>query len=128
MKKKIIIILGIAVILFLGYFFGSGFVKNPTVIVTDYSISQDEKEMTINTSIASSMGYIRKAKTKRHGNYVNVDFYYAFGGINGKIGAKSTYTLPLENVYEISVYTGNGHYEPVLRKNDDGTWKLIKYN
>ena len=78
-------------------------------------------------TVASSMGYIRKASIHRQeGGKLYLDFYSAFGGMNGNIGAKNEYTIPLnEETNIISIYRKSNCYEEVLVKSDDGSWQKI---
>jgi len=53
-----------------------------------------------------------------------LDCYNAFGGINGSIGAKTSYTLPLnEDTTMIAIYRNSNAYEEVLTKDRDGVWQ-----
>lgn len=123
--KKIIIAFLIIITLFLAYFIGSGFGKISSANIYEYSISEDGKEITLNMGVASSAGYIRKvAINQQHGGKMYLDCYAAFGGFNGNIGAKSTYTLPLnEETTVIAIYRNTNAYEEVLVKDSDGVWQ-----
>lgn len=125
MKKKSVIMIGMIAAVFLIYFFGPGFMKNAAVYIEDYTVNADGSEITIHTGMASSMGYIRKASiSQQEGGHLYVDFYGAFGGMNGSIGAKNVYTLPLKEETDIiGIYRNPNCYEQVLVKDDDGVWK-----
>lgn len=128
MKKKLIVILA-AVISLLGiYFFGSGFAKQGGVFISEYSVSPDGSEMTIQVGVASSIGYIRKVSAhQKEDGKLYLDCYSAFGGINGSIGAKSTYTIPLnEDTKTIGLYRYNNTYEDILEKDRNGEWQRIR--
>lgn len=127
MKKKRIAIIAITVIAVsaLSYFVGTGFIKRPDVILTDYSVSEDGTKLTFNVSVATSMGYIRGFKDKGGGikpHYLT--FYSAFGGLNSSFGAKSEFELELgENDTEIYFNRTEGGYELVLQKDEEtGEW------
>lgn len=128
MKKKIIIGFSIIIFLFLLYFIGSGFGKITSAFIYEYSISEDNKEITLNISVASSAGYVRKvAIHQQQGGTMYLDCYAGFGGVNGNIGAKTTYTLPLdEERTVIALYRNTNDYEDVLEKNSDGVWQRIQ--
>lgn len=123
MKKIITIIIALVILLSGVYFIGSGFVKNSSVYITDYTVSEDGKEITVETAVSSSVGYIRKANIKSADGKLYIDFYNAFGGLNGKLGAKNTFTFPLIGDVElIALYRNTDCYETVLI-NDNGQWQ-----
>ena len=128
MKKIIRMAVGILIVLSVIYFIGSGFTKNSSVYIDEYSISADGKELTVNIGVASSAGYVRKlAVHQQEGGKLYIDCYSAFGGFNGNIGAKHIYSLPLEeNTDRIAIYRNANAYEEVLRKGADGKWQRVK--
>jgi len=126
MKKIITIILLVAVTLTAIYLIGTGYITNGGVYLGEYTISDDGTEMTFNTGVASSMGFIREYKDEGGGvkpHYLK--FYSAFGGLNGSWGAKNEFVLLLDaDDTEIYFYRGNGGYELVLQKNEEsGLWE-----
>ena len=126
MKKIITIILLVAVTLTDIYLIGTGYITNGGVYLGEYTVSDDGTEMTFNTGVASSMGFIREYKDEGGGvkpHYLK--FYSAFGGLNGSWGAKNEFVLPLDaDDTEIYFYRGNGGYELVLQKNEEsGLWE-----
>lgn len=127
MQKKKFLTLGIVIVWALMYFVGSGFTKNKSVYIADYSVSADGKEMTINAGVFSSIGYIRDVKVhQQKGGKLCLDFYSAFGGPNGKIGAKDSFTFEInDETTIIAVYGLSNSYEEVLVKDEDGTWKIL---
>lgn len=128
MKKKIMIVLMIGVLLFLMYFFGTGFMKNGSTYIDQCTISESGTEMTIRVGVSSSAGYIRKVQVhQQQGSRLYLDCYNAFGGINGPIGAKDVYTIPLNGDTEvIALYRNTNCYEEVLRKDNNGQWQKIR--
>jgi len=127
--KKAIIISAIVIIALIGtYLIGSGFLREGEVFIGDYTISADGSEITIDVGVASSIGYVRKvAVHQQEGGKLYLDCYSAFGGINGSWGAKSTYTIPLdENTTTIALWRNTNCYEVVLEKDDDGVWQRVK--
>ena len=126
MKKIITIILLVAVTLTAIYLIGTGYITNGGVYLGEYTVSDDGTEMTFNTGVASSMGFIREYKDEGGGvkpHYLK--FYSAFGGLHGSWGAKNEFVLPLDaDDTEIYFYRGNGGYELVLQKNEEsGLWE-----
>ena len=130
MKKKVTIGIIVAVVLCGGYFIGSGFLKNGSVYVKEYSVSGDGREITLDIDTASSVGYIRKmAVSQQMGGKLYIDCYAAFGGINGRIGAKNSFTLPLdEDTTMIGIYRNKNAYQEVLHKDEDGIWRRTQAN
>ena len=126
MKKKVFPVIGVILILALAYFWvSSGFIKNTSVFINDYTVSSDGKKITINVGVSSSMGFIREVKVhQQQGGKLYLDCYSAFGGLNGRIGAKDTFTFLLsEDTSSIAVYRNSDCYETVLVKNADGLWQ-----
>lgn len=130
MKKKMVIGIIVAVVLCGGYFIGSGFLRNGSVYMDGYSVSGDGREITLDIGVAASRGYIRKMEiSQQMGGKLYIDCYSAFGGINGRIGAKSSFTLPLDADTEIiGIYRNANCYEEILHKDEDGTWRRTKAN
>ena len=128
MKKKVFAVLGVIIALILIYLVGSGFMKNTSASITDYYVSDDGKEITISVGVASSMGYIRDVSVhQQHGGKLYLDCYSAFGGLNGSIGAKNTFTFGLnEDTTIIAIYRNSNTYEEVLIKTEDGSWQRAK--
>lgn len=125
MKKRFAILLGILLALFVIYFFGSGFVKNTSCFVEDFAVSDDGARITLRMGVASSMGYLRNvAVHQQQGGRLYLTCYSAFGGLNGSVGARDTFTFPLdEDTAVIALYRNENCYEPVLLKGEDGAWR-----
>ena len=125
-KKKIALISIIAVIaLIIALFISTGFTKNPNVVIVDYSVSEDGKELTFTTGVPQSIGYVRGFTDVGGGVKPHyLDFYSTFGVINSDWGAKNEYVLALdENDTEIYFNRADGGYELVLQKDiDTGKW------
>jgi len=127
--KKIIIISVLVIITIVGtYLIGTGFLKESEAYISDYTVSADGSEITIDVGVASSIGYVRKVSVhQQEGGKLYLDCYSAFGGLNGSWGAKSTYTIPLdENTTTIALYRNTNCYEVVLEKDSDGVWQRVK--
>ena len=128
MKKKFwtaVVLLGLV----LGaYGVGSGFVKEGSAYIQDYTVSADGSEITLEIGVGSSAGYIRKiTEHQQQGGKLYLDCYAAFGGMNGSVGARTTYTLPLEEeTSRIGLYRKANCYEEVLRKDGQGVWQRVK--
>lgn len=131
MKKKIITVIASVVVLIMAFFIGTGFMKNPNVVLTHYSISEDGTEITLNVTVSTPIGYVRSFHDKGGGikpHYLT--FYSTFGGINSSFGAKSTYILKLTpNDTEIYFNRRDGGYELVLVKDEEtGQWQKPLYS
>ena len=124
MKKKMIWVKGIILILVLVYFFGPGLMKNTTAYVTDYTVSADGREITIRFGVLSSTGYIRNVTVhQQQEGKLNLDCYLAFGGLNGRIGAKDTFSFQIdEDTSIIAICRNEKTYGEVLVKAEDGSW------
>ena len=128
MKKTIIIFVGIVLVLGALYVLGSGFTKAGSAFIQDYAVSDDGTSMTITVGISGSVGYIRKVSVRQQeGGKLHLDCISAFGGINGSIGAKSEFVIPLdENTNTIGLYRNGNTYEVVLEKDASGEWNRVK--
>ena len=95
--KKPLTIIAVIILLILGaYYIGLGFLPRTDVVVADFEVSEQEDEMTIYTYILSSAVYSRTVKNVSDDpEKMKLKFYSAFGGVNGSIGAKSEFDLPL---------------------------------
>ncbi len=122
--KKIFIILLSAVVLFFGvYFIGSGFTLRKDVVIYDFSVSDDGSFINIKAGVSSSAGYIRAVKNVSDNEEIkDLQFYSAFGGINGKTGSRESFDIPItDKVREI--YIGG---QLILYKNEDtGLWERV---
>lgn len=128
MKKSIkVFVIALITIVLLStvlYLMVPGFTKQESVYITDYTVSEDGKEMTIKIGVSSSMGYVRKVSVhQQQGGKLYLDCYSAFGGINGSWGAKSEYIIQLDEETEaIALYRNSDCYEVVLNKTEDDKW------
>lgn len=126
MKKKVLIIISILIALVLILFIGTGFTKNPNVVIREYSLNEDGSELNFTVGMPFSIGYTRGYKNKGGGikpHYLN--FYNTFGVINSSFGAKFEYVLELDE-YSTEIYfnRADGGYELVLQKNiETGEWE-----
>jgi len=128
MKKIIIAICCIVVLLFAVYFFGSGLMLQSNAYIYDYELSEDGSEMTIDVGVSTSIGYIRTVRVhQQESGKLYLNFYQAFGGINGSVGAKNSFTLSLnEDTEVIGICRAHNCYDVVLEKNEDGVWEFVK--
>lgn len=102
----------------------TGLMKNTSVYIAAYTLSDGGTEMTVRTGIGSSMGIVRRVKVvSREGGTVKLDCFCGFGGLNGAVGAKDTYVIPLEaSDTAIALCRDGNRYETVLVKDDAGAW------
>ncbi len=129
MKNKKWLVAGTAaviVVLIVSFLVGTGFRKRTDVFLTEYAVSEDGTKITLQTSVASSMGYVRGFHNDGGGvkpHYLT--FYATFGGLNSRLGAKDTFVLDVgEDDREIYFNRIGGGYELVLQKNSEtGVWE-----
>lgn len=129
MKKIFLCMLGVLVVLIGIWTIGTGFRKQTSAFVDDYSLNDDNSVMTIHAEVGGSMGFIRKVVINQNEEgEIKLDFISAFGGLNGSIAAQNTYEIPLnENTMSISIYQGD-HYRLILKKNtDSGKWSPVDW-
>ncbi|MFR8710966.1 MAG: hypothetical protein ACLVEN_01875 [Anaerotignum lactatifermentans] len=127
--KKPLTIIAIIILLILGaYYIGLGFLPRTDVVVADFEVSEQEDEMTIYTYILSSAGYSRTVKNVSDDpEKMMLKFYSAFGGINGSIGAKSEFNLPLApECKEIYVLLYDDYRLTLAKNPTTGEWERIK--
>ena len=130
MKKPVriaIIALAVIIALMTMYLVAPGFTKMGNVFIVDFSVSEDGSEMTITVGVSSSIGYVRKvSEHQQQGGKLYLDCYSAFGGINGSWGAKSEYTIQIDEDTEmIALYRSADCYDPVLEKDANGEWQRV---
>lgn len=127
--KKPLTIIAIIILLILGaYYIGLGFLPRTDVVVADFKVSEQEDEMTIYTYILSSAGYSRTVKNVSDDpEKMMLKFYSAFGGVNGSIGAKSEFDLPLApECKEIYVLLYDDYRLTLAKNPTTGEWERIK--
>lgn len=129
MKKIIAAALTVAISMSVFYLVGTGFMNQTSVVLTDYSESEDGTEITLHVAVASSMGYIRDYKDEGGGvkpHYLK--FYSTFGGLNSSFGSENSFALDIApDDSEIYFYQGDGGYTLVLKKNEHtGVWEVPK--
>ena len=132
MKKKNIVIAVIAVIALVAlYLIAPGFSKNTYAYITDFSVSEDGRKMTLTIGLDVSdpsepAPKVRKIKeSQQYGGRLYLDCYSAFGGLYGSWGAKNEFVVELdEETDKISLY--NGGYQIALKKDTNGTWQFAK--
>ena len=128
-KKTVLCVLSLVIILIGIWLVGTGFIKQSSAFINSYSVSNDGSVMTIDVGLGSSVGYIRKVNIhNQEGGKLCLDFISAFGGINGSIGAKSRFEIPIDKYcQEIAIYRSNNQYETVLKKDiDSDKWIRVK--
>lgn len=123
MKRLITVLSAVIGCLILMYLIIPGFMKRGDVYISDWRVSEDGTQMEIRAGVMSSAGYIRSLSSRQEADTLYLDWYGAFGGINGSIGAKNDYTVQLNGKTEkIAIYRGSGSYETVLVK-EGNIWK-----
>ena len=126
MKKILIGLIVLLLLLFAVYFIGTGFVIRHDVILSGFSLSEDGAKITLSVGVTSSAGYVRSYRDVGGGVKPHMlEFYSAFGGINGAIGATDTVVLPLDSGDTQIFFSRPGKgYQLVLEKNPEtGAWQ-----
>lgn len=128
MKKTLLALAAIALAFLLLLVLGSGFMKQSSVYIDHWEVSPDNAQMTIHVGVASSMGSVRCIRVhQQQGGKLYLDPYQAFGGFNGSVGAKSEYTVALSSdTHLIALYRNVNCYEPILQRDEDGTWQRVR--
>ena len=123
LKKAVCVLLGILLVLGAVWFFLPGCLTRSDVYLADFAVPAHGEDMTVTVGVASSMGYVRACKNVSDAPAViTLRFYGAFGGLNGKVGAKNQYVLTLDEACQsIRFETAQG-YQEVLVKDGSGQW------
>lgn len=125
MKKKITFVL-IGLIIISGiYLISSGFMVREDVVLIDYHVPPNENEMTIIVGVASSAGYTRTIRNVSNSpENMQLEFYSAFGGINGSIGEQHRFVINLLPECKEIYFYRYGTFELMLSKDETtGEWK-----
>ena len=101
----------------------TGFTRRSDVFMLDYSVTEHTGVVTIQVGVMSSVGYVRSMENvSDNPTAAQIEFYSAFGGINGSWGARNVYTIqPGEQCKEIYFRTYDG-WRLVLEKDSNGEW------
>ncbi len=125
MKKGMVITLIVVLCLGAAYFFGFGFSTVSSAYIESYEVSEDGTEITLCMGVSSSMGYIRKLEVvQQESGKLYLKAVSAFGGLNGSVGAKEVFTIPLEPDTDSLALarSSQGAFEVVLEKTESGQW------
>lgn len=127
MKKKLSIIIVILLLLYGGYYFGLGLIPATDVGISDFKVSEKQDQITVYTSVLSSVGYTRAVKdVSDDPEKMKLQFYPAFGGINGSIGAKYEFDLPLSpECKEIYVLLYDDYKLLIAKNPTTGEWEMV---
>lgn len=105
----------------------TGFTRRSDVFMLDYSVTEHTGVVTMQVGVMSSVGYVRSMENVSDDpTAAQIEFYSAFGGINGSWGARNVYTIqPGEQCKEIYFRTYDG-WRLVLEKDSNGEWVRVK--
>ncbi len=112
-------------VFFLIWAFAPGFTQKSGIVLMDYSTMCGDSIISIKLGDTDSAGYIRGFKdvSEEKGKMV-LRFYRAFGGLNGKIGAKNIINLlPDEDCTEIYFETSDGVKLVLIKDAETGKWR-----
>ena len=105
----------------------TGFTRRSDVFMLDYSVTEHTGVVTMQVGVMSSVGYVRSMENVSDDpTAAQIEFYSAFGGINGSWGARNVYTIqPGAQCKEIYFRTYDG-WRLVLEKDSNGEWIRVK--
>ena len=126
-KKALPLLLCITLALAAFWFFGTGFRKDADVLIQSYAVSPDGASIELTVDSASSVGHIRRIAVREEADgTLLLDCCSAFGGVNGSVGAKKVYVIPVsDGIRTVCLCRGDGQYEPVLTRDMGGAWRRI---
>ena len=101
----------------------TGFTRRSDVFMLDYSVTEHTGVVVMQVGVMSSVGYVRSMENVSDDpTAAQIEFYSAFGGINGSWGARNVYTIqPGAQCKEIYFRTYDG-WRLVLEKDSSGEW------
>ena len=104
-----------------------GFQKRTDVYLQDFSVSEDGSVITVQTFPIGSMGFIRAMEAKQIGDEIHCSFYRTFGGLNSRLGAKTTFEIrPDHPTQRIYFDRGTSFDQLVLERDaDTGAWASV---
>ena len=126
MNRKLALVLAGVLLLSIIYWIAPGFRVREDVVLTDYLVPPGQSEMTIVVGVSGSAGYTRAVRNVSDDpRRMRLQFYAAYGGLNGSVGERHRFVLDLlPECEDISIYR-HGTFEPVLRK-EKGEWVGIR--
>lgn len=92
-----------------------------------FKVSEKQDQITVYTFVLSSVGYTRAVKdVSDDPEKMKLQFYPAFGGINGSIGAKYEFDLPLSpECKEIYVLLYDDYKLLIAKNPTTGEWEMV---
>lgn len=126
MKQKQIILL-LFVIVLLAWFIAPGFSVRKDVYLEDYAVPLGQNEMTITVGVAGSAGYTRAVKNvSSDPKVMKLQFYSAFGGVNGSVGETHVFVLYFAAECEEIHFLQGDAFAQVLKKDaETGQWERV---
>ncbi len=127
MKKKLSIIIVVLLLLGCAYYFGVGLIPATDVGISGFQVSEKQDQITVYTFVLSSVSYTRAVKdVSDDPEKMELKFYSAFGGINGSIGAKDEFDLPLSpECKEIYVLLYDDYKLLIAKNPTTGEWEMV---
>ena len=123
MKKAAIVFLALLLLAGLCWFFLPGLFPRADVHLLDFAAPAHGKDLTVTVGISSSVGYTRGWKdVSDHPQEMKLQFYSAFGGVNGTFGAENRYVIPLDEVCTRILFYRDGIWQEELVKDQAGRW------
>ena len=125
MKRCLMILAIVLAVVFLWVFFAQTAAVMDNVYIESFTLSEDGQTMTIRVAVSVSVGYTRSVTVKDEGSALRLVFHPAYGFINGKIGAKNTFDIPLKPYQDKIYISPSGHG---LLRNEQGTWQRQNFS
>ena len=128
--KKFFTVVGIVVAIIAFEMIYMGLQVNPSVYLGDeLELSADGKRLTFNIFMVNSMGTVRAYKDDYKDGEHNLKFVYSWGGFSSAIGAKSQFSLNLnENDTAINFYHDDGYMLTIEKDINTGKWIPVRFN
>lgn len=125
MRRKVLVLSIVFILTFSLYMIITGFSCKTNVYLSNFSVSDERDLITLNVDVSDSIGHIRSFKDdKSVPNEHYLKFYSTWGGLNSSLGAKSEYTISLDEE-DNAIYIFDGQeYKLVLFKKDNLWYKV----
>lgn len=124
--KKRYLVLAVIVLALTAWLTLPGAFERTDVELEDFYVG--DGLITLRTVVSSSAGHVRHVRTVTTGEETHCYFYSAFGGINGRIGAKSEFDVPdYDFVDRIYFDAATGSDRLMMERNETtGEWEAVR--
>jgi len=120
--RMIIVALAAVLVPFLVFRVGSGLTEQQNVTLRDYTVSENEKTLTLYAAVFPPIEDIRDYKDEPKNGEHYLTFYNTFGSAN-TMSAGYTVVLPIEDTDKAVYFNDADGFQLVLQKNElTGEW------